>query len=125
VRLQLARASHAALDLGRARQLCEEALALDPADERVRVELDLMLAEIAFSEHQHAAAVAGAKAVLACLTMCARATSRAGRPRIQGSIRSPRPGGELWRAWAEFVTSVARQKGVDPRTVPNYARGGA
>jgi len=65
VRLQLARASHAALDLGRARQLCEEAQALDPADERLRVELDLMLAEIAFSEHQHAAAVAGAKAVLA------------------------------------------------------------
>jgi DNA-binding CsgD family transcriptional regulator len=65
VALQLAKASHAALDLSRARRLCEEALALNPADERLRIELDLMLAEIAFSEHQHAAAVAGAEAVLA------------------------------------------------------------
>ncbi len=65
VRLQLARASHAALGLDRARQLCEEALALDPADQRLGIELDLMLAEIAFSEHQHAASVAGAEAALA------------------------------------------------------------
>jgi DNA-binding CsgD family transcriptional regulator len=65
VRLQLARASHAALGLDRARMLCEEALSLDPADRRLRIELDLMLAEIAFSEHQHAAAVAGAETVLA------------------------------------------------------------
>jgi len=65
LRLQLAKASHVALDLGRARQLCEEALALDPADERLRIELDLMLAEIAFTEQQNAAAVTGARAVLA------------------------------------------------------------
>jgi len=65
LRLQLAKSAHAGLHLDRARQQCEEALALDPADERLRIELDLMLAEIAFSEHQHAAAVAGAEAVLA------------------------------------------------------------
>ena len=65
LRLQLAKSAHAALDLGGARRRCEEALTLDPADERLRIELDLMLAEIAFSEHQHAAAVAGAEAVLA------------------------------------------------------------
>jgi DNA-binding CsgD family transcriptional regulator len=64
VQLQLAKAFHAALDLARARQLCEEALALDPADQRLRIELDLTLAEIAFSKHQHAAAVASAETVL-------------------------------------------------------------
>jgi DNA-binding CsgD family transcriptional regulator len=65
IRLQLARAAHTRLDLARARELCEQALALDPADERLRIELDLMLAEIASSERQHAAAVAGAEAALA------------------------------------------------------------
>ena len=65
VRLQLARAAHAALDVARARELCEGALALGPADRRLLLELDLMLAEIAFSEHQHSASVADAKAVLA------------------------------------------------------------
>ena len=65
VRLQLARAAHASLDLARARALCEQALALDPDDRRLLIELDLMLAEIAFSEHQHAASVAGAETVLA------------------------------------------------------------
>jgi len=65
LRLQLAKSAHAALDLARARRLCEEALALDPADQHLRIELDLMLAEIAFSEHQHAAAVAGARTALA------------------------------------------------------------
>jgi len=65
VQLQLAKAFHAALDLGRARQLCEEALELDPVDPRLQIELDLTLAEIAFSEHQHATAVASAETVLA------------------------------------------------------------
>ncbi len=65
VRLRLARAAHAALDLVRAERLCEEALALDPVDRRLRLELDLELAEIAFGERQHGAAVAGAEAVLA------------------------------------------------------------
>jgi DNA-binding CsgD family transcriptional regulator len=65
VRLRLAHAAHAALDLERARRLCDEALALEPQDDRLRVELDLMLAEIAFSEHEHRTAVARAEAVLA------------------------------------------------------------
>jgi DNA-binding CsgD family transcriptional regulator len=64
VRLLLAKAAHASLDFGAARRLCEEALALDPPDDRLRLQLDLALAEIAFSEHQHAAAVAGAEQVL-------------------------------------------------------------
>jgi DNA-binding CsgD family transcriptional regulator len=63
--LPLARAAHARLDLSRARNLCEEAVALGPADDRLRVELDLMLAEVSFSEHRQAAAVAGAERVLA------------------------------------------------------------
>jgi DNA-binding CsgD family transcriptional regulator len=62
VRLRLARAVHAALDLRRARRLCEEAL--QPADGRLRIELDLMLAEIAFTEHDHAASVAIAETAL-------------------------------------------------------------
>jgi len=65
VQLLLARAAHAALDLDRARRLCEEALALEPRDRRLRIELDLVLAEVAFSEHQHAASAAGADAALA------------------------------------------------------------
>jgi AAA ATPase domain len=65
VRLLLAKAAHVALDLKRARGLCEEALALDPPDRRLRVQLDLMLAEIAFSEQRHEEALAGAQAVLA------------------------------------------------------------
>jgi DNA-binding CsgD family transcriptional regulator len=63
-RLLLAKAAQAASDLVRARQLCEEAIALGPHDDRLNVELDLALAEIAFSDHQHTAAVAGAEAVL-------------------------------------------------------------
>jgi DNA-binding CsgD family transcriptional regulator len=65
VRLSLAKAAHAAFDLRSARQLCEEALALDPRDERLRLEVDLALAEISFSERKHGAAVAGTEAVLA------------------------------------------------------------
>jgi DNA-binding CsgD family transcriptional regulator len=64
VRLLLAKAAHIGLDLPRARALCEEARALDPPDRRLRVQLDLMLAEIAFSEHRHDEAVADAQAVL-------------------------------------------------------------
>ncbi|MBV9310739.1 MAG: AAA family ATPase [Solirubrobacterales bacterium] len=65
VRLLLAKAAHASLAFGGARQLCEEALGLDPPDQRLRLQLDLALAEVAFSEHQHAAAVAAAEAILA------------------------------------------------------------
>jgi DNA-binding CsgD family transcriptional regulator len=65
VRLLLAKAAHASLDLGAARTLCEEAHGLDPDDERLRLQLDLALAEVAFSEHQHTAAVADAESILA------------------------------------------------------------
>jgi DNA-binding CsgD family transcriptional regulator len=65
VTLLLARAAHASLDPGRARRLCEETLQLIPHADRLRTEAELCLAEIAFSEHQHVAAVAGAETVLA------------------------------------------------------------
>jgi hypothetical protein len=65
VRLLLAEAAHASLDLRAARQYCEDALALDPRDPRPRLQLDLALAEVAFSERQHAAALAAAEAILA------------------------------------------------------------
>ena len=64
-RLLLARAANAGLDLARARVLCNEAVALRPGDVRLRAELELMLAEIDFSAHEHAAAVARAERVLA------------------------------------------------------------
>jgi DNA-binding CsgD family transcriptional regulator len=65
VRLLLAQAAHAAMELGRARTLCEEALALHPAEARLCIELRLALAEIAFSEHDYDAVTAGAAAALA------------------------------------------------------------
>ncbi len=65
VRLLLARAAHAALELTRARSLCLDALALAPGDRRLRAELELTLAEIAFSAHEHSASVSGAERVLA------------------------------------------------------------
>ncbi|MBV9335386.1 MAG: AAA family ATPase, partial [Solirubrobacterales bacterium] len=65
VRLLLAKAAHASLDLDAARRLCEEALALEPRDQRLTLQLNLALAEVAFSEHQHGAAVAAAEAILA------------------------------------------------------------
>ena len=65
VRLALAKGAHASLDLDRARRLCEEALAQVPPAVQIRTEVNLALAEVAFSAHQHAAAVAGAEAVLA------------------------------------------------------------
>jgi DNA-binding CsgD family transcriptional regulator len=65
VRLLLAQAAHAALELDRARALCEEALALHPAAARLDIELRLALAEIAFSEHDYDAVAAGAETALA------------------------------------------------------------
>jgi DNA-binding CsgD family transcriptional regulator len=64
VRLQLAKAALAATDLAQARRLCEEARGLGALDDRLKAELDLALAEVAFAEHQHTAALAGAGAVL-------------------------------------------------------------
>jgi DNA-binding CsgD family transcriptional regulator len=65
VRLALAKGAHASLDPERARRLCEEALGQVPLAVRIRTEAKLALAEVAFSAHQYAAAVAGAEAVLA------------------------------------------------------------
>jgi predicted ATPase/DNA-binding CsgD family transcriptional regulator len=65
VRLALAKAAHASLDLAQAQRLCVEAQNLVAPGARIRTEVDLALAEIAFSAHQHAAAVAGAEAVQA------------------------------------------------------------
>jgi predicted ATPase/DNA-binding CsgD family transcriptional regulator len=62
--LALARAATESLDWRRGRELCEQALALDPRDQRVRIELDLVVAQIAFGEHQHGAAVAAAESAL-------------------------------------------------------------
>jgi len=63
-RLLLAKAARASLDSSRARALCEEALALRPADPWLQVALRLMLAEIALARGEHEAAVVNAEAAL-------------------------------------------------------------
>jgi DNA-binding CsgD family transcriptional regulator len=64
VRLLLAHAAHAAMELGRAARLCEEALALHP-EPRLEIELRLALAEIAFSRRDYDAVAAGAESAVA------------------------------------------------------------
>jgi DNA-binding CsgD family transcriptional regulator len=112
VRLSLAKSALAALDLQRARALCEEALALGPPDRRLRAELELARAEVAFAERDPIIAVAGAESVLAQATrsgfedLACSALVLLGRHRMYVSL-------ELRKAEPYLIESLRRAEAAD------------